>query len=411
MEYIQIKHLCNKNIHVTSEEKELWNNTCNKNAYKEIHKLEPYLYETYYGDLAYDYAMNFFKTKKVPVSATSCSAMYKDGIYGRNLDWNLNHQAEFIVHTSHENGRNATIGICSSLSGLNEDVVDTYEYSELYKIVPFMLVDGINEHGLTMNTNVVPANEKYNIGDNYIVNKLDNPRIEICSLMLIRYVLDNFATVTEAINYLKNFVTIYQPTTLLQTGYEQHFMIADKNEVRIIEFIGGNIIDIAPDKAIMANFHVSGTIYNEDYNVNTPYTGNVSMNHITPHGAGLERHNILNTAYNNVDSVETMGDAMKQVYYTNAYKTTDDKSSKFYTEFVGMETADKELLTVNSSVDAFDGVYNDIAARFKSYKDAGTIRDRGTFWQTVHSVIYDINNLTMHLAIQEGDYNYIRTFN
>lgn len=227
-------HLVNGNIHVSAQDKERWN----KNGYDEIQKVAPYLYEAWYSNLDYTKADRYFRTKAVPVTPSGCSAVRMGAFYGRNLDWYYNNQAEIMVHTKHEHGRNAVFGICSSMSGLDDAFVSSGMYSELYDYVPFMLVDGINEHGLVVNTNVVPAGEK---GNNSYINRGSSSDVDICSLMLVRYLLDKCSSVADVKDFFNEQPKIYQPLTLLQGGYEQHFMVADESSTAIIEFINGGV--------------------------------------------------------------------------------------------------------------------------------------------------------------------------
>ena len=122
--------------------------------------------------------------------------------------------------------RFASIGVGPGESALTNDFVESGKYSELYKIIPFHLVDGINEFGVIVNSNVVPLDKEENTRTLPTVSE----EIELCSRMVPRFVLDNFKTAKEAATYLKEHAAIYPAKDLKGMHYDLHYMIADKEE-------------------------------------------------------------------------------------------------------------------------------------------------------------------------------------
>ena len=85
--------------------------------------------------------------------------------------------------------------VAGGIPELTVDFVASGEYKDVYKALPFLVVDGINEKGLVCNNNVVPTGDKgRNTGSVPVIEKRD----EICQMMLVRYILDNFDNALSA---------------------------------------------------------------------------------------------------------------------------------------------------------------------------------------------------------------------
>lgn len=217
-------------------------------------------------------------------------------------------------------GRNAVIGTAGSLSALSNEIVDSMVYMDEFKVLPFFMQDGINEHGLFAEMNVVPTTENPNFPTIPTVEKRDS----MCVIMLVRYILDNFDTVDNAVEYLQNYVEIYTTQSLQDKNYEVHIMLADPDKTVVIEFIDGEIVVINSDKS--TNFHLWNTAFLPDggvYTMADAAEGNYpSSLGIENYGSGLERWNILNAA--NVTDIEGMKAAMNSVLYSKTYTLTDN---------------------------------------------------------------------------------------
>lgn len=343
--------------------------------------IKNYFYEIEYEDIDYEYAYKYFKEKQ-PIVNDFCSSVRNGNWYGRNLDWTYDENAEFLVRTPNIKNRYATIGFASGISGLTNEIVKSKSYNDLYKIVPFMLADGINEHGVVANTNVVPLDK----GTTTKTIPKVSEELEICSLMLVRYILDHFASAKQAVEYIENYVSVYMPTGLLNMNYETHLMVADENETYLIEFYGNETVVTKLDKPYMTNFYLSDVSFNEDGKVYTPADEHKpSENNISDYGSGLERYNLIVENYNNANSKAGMRDLMNKLKYTNAYK-----GAEWYTEFVGING-----LTVDSEADDFTSVMEQAATAYQN-----RVRN-GETWHTVHSSVYDIANKKVSVIVQE----------
>lgn len=345
-----------------------------------ISKIEDYLYEYKCPVLDYDFANNYFKEKDMNMTSGGCSSVRKGNLYGRNFDWLYDENVEFLVKTDANNALHGVIGLAGQLSKLTREFVESGKYDDAYKVLPFMLTDGINDAGLVCNTNVVPNDKGITIGDG------------ICNLMLPRYILDHFDNVREACDYIKN-------ASVSSIGYEVHIMLADKNDTYVIEFINNEvkIIDIR-DYPYMTNFHLYGIERNADGSVYTPGTQDenhnaIVTNKIEEHGQGLERYNIINNGYNNLDIRELMN----KLAYTNAYKRSTEPF--WYSEYVGGE------INVASDTSDFESIIDEYIGHYEE-----RTRD-GKTWHTKHSAIYDIDKKELYVKVQEHDEEYTFGFN
>lgn len=366
------------------------------NAYDSIRKITDYLYEVKYSTLDNTFADYYFHEKDIPVALGACTSLRYGNQYGRNFDWLYNDSAEFVVHTSD------VVGIAANISPLTEEFVNAGKQSAMYKIVPFMLVDGINGNGLVCSTNVVPDN-----GSRY-VTPTNGMEVELCSYQVVRFILDNFKTAREAAYYISEHAAIYHPYKLIEDGYNQHYMIADENDTYVLEFVGGKavILEVSDLHAIITNFHIADIeLLEGDSPIATPasfeagITGTPGdVNGIEDYGSGLERYNLAHKLlkdYNNVSEI------MPQLRYTRAYSNSEDPASpRWDTEFVHTINA-----TVNDKSSSYDPIQR-AAAELYEERD----RKEAYTWQTVHTSVYDIENRALKLNVQEN-YNTTYEFN
>lgn len=372
-----------------------------KNDYLTIKKIKDYLFETYYGVIDYGNAYAYFASQADPIDMGACSAARNGNWYGRNLDWTYDENAEFIVHTPHVAGRYASLAVAGGIPGLTNDVVTSEEYNALYKIVPFRLYDGINEHGVIINMNVVPTDNGTNVSI-----PTEQEEVTISAQMLVRYVLDYFKTASEAVDYIQKHMKIYFSNSLHDHNYELHFMVADEEKTYLIEFAenAAIVVDMSDDansniagKAYMTNFYLNDITLNDDGTVYTPGTQTADYNAkdtngITDCGAGLERYNYIVDTYDSANTKDGMRAMMNGLKYTRTYSTAPDAAEPAWlTEYVGVLG-----LTVISDPEDFDAVVQYAGGMFND-----RTRTDGLTWQTVHSAVYDIENRALNIVVQE----------
>lgn len=333
----------------------------------EVEKVAPYLFKKTFDDLDYDNANDYFRKYKPVVGG--CSAVRNGNLFGRNYDWYYDEKVSFVTYTPAFAGRHAVLGIASGTSDLTQEFVESGKHSDSYKIVPFMLMDGINDAGLICEINVVPA------GDNGVTYGTNAEGADLFALMIPRFVLDHASSVDEAIQLLESR-NIYCADNNGVTQ-EFHFMIADVEKTVVVEFIDNemNVIEeFVGDKPIMTNLYL------------TNYDG--TRESLTDHAQGIERQAILSAGYDTTNTEITMIALMVSVWFTTAYSTT--VSPLWYSDFSGGD------LTKDSTPEEYEPVMEIARNLF-----ANRQRD-GKTWQTVHTSVYNIADKRLTVIPQES---------
>lgn len=381
--------------------------------YTKLDYISDYAYEAHYNELNYAFAYKRFAEDKIPVMAGGCTAIRRNNEFARNLDWLYDNTAEFIIHTPAIGGRYATTCTCGQISKLSDEFVKSSKYAEEYILLPFFCVDGVNETGIFVSANVVPA-EKGNTED--FIEPTGESRIEICANMIPRYILDNFDNALEAVNFIKEHARVYFSKKIKEkTKYELHFMVGDKNSTYCIEFVDNAtvIMDFASSTVtrhpIMTNFHFTGITMGTPGIVpvpSNPGSEGVTGVGITPNASGLERYDYLETYYNDISELAV---ALQKVRFTRVYDYDTDFYVKLYSDLVGIPVTEggSDYLTVDSSVADFETVYQRLHAKLSKRTRDKDDPDPDAFygsWQTTHTVVYNLDNGKATFYFQE-DYD------
>lgn len=358
------------------------------NAYTSIEKLEDYLYEANYDDLDYDFAERYMEKHYPPIGG--CSSVRKGLLFGRNYDWYYSNMPEIIVHVTETETRHASVAVCSGLGELNNAFVNSGEYSSDYKVVPFVVLDGVNDAGVYGNINVVPT------GD-WGITTGTMPRVKLkkrlTAMTLLRFVLDNFDSATAAVEYLRDFTSVrmlYSDSLAL----EAHYMIADATKTYAVEFINNEmvILDIT-NKPYMTNFYL------KDMSM-IPNSHTVNRNTITPHSMGVERYELIDNTYRTIEDTNDMIFLMhKDLKYTQMYSRELDPY--WYTELTGKYETFGDL-TVLSPVEDFEPIIDYVINQFEHRN-----RDAKETWQTVHTSVYNLEARKLYVIPQETGMQHI----
>jgi len=347
-------------------------------------KLADYLYYIEYKDYTVD-----LKTGEDVKSGFACSSVRNGNFYGRNLDLDYADVPEFVVKVAAKEGRYASIGLAANFTVKSKDVGSISEAQLL--ALPNLTFDGINENGVAMNANVVPAVDL----DFATLLSTNYGKERIHVIAVVRYVLDHAKSAAHAVELLKN-MDIYG-------GYGSwglHWMLADEKETYIIECIDGELVARNDTDNIMTNFYINYASYS-NYSKYTARKGQTAAGKtyegfpiLTPHACGLERYALLKKHYaEGGKSVEGMSHLMERVKYSQAYEASTEPF--WYTEFT-----EGNLTIANAPMD-FKAV---IQSSIDTYK----LHDRNihpnNFWHTWHTAVYDLANRTLRLNIQE-DYS------
>lgn len=277
-----------------------------------------------------------------------CSSVRYGNFLSRNYDWDFDDMAEFVVRMSAGPDRCASVGVANAGPKLTEAIVTSGTWSRYYKALPGHTVDGINEHGIACNVNVVATNgmERWR-GD---------PATGVHCLGAVRWVLDHATNAAHAAQYLADHV--YVPSGWTQNF---HYMIADERDTYIVE--NGEVADRADPvtRRVLTNFIVSDDRFP---------------------GEGKERYQFL----------QETGGSITNVWYTRAYSRLTDPA--WMSDF-GYNTA-----LYNAALD----LWND--GRTKE-QHRGENRGGQHWWQTVHTSIYDLKQRVLRIAVQETDDWYV----
>lgn len=295
----------------------------------------------------------------------NCSAVRNGNYYGRNLDFFINETSEVVVHVPAKEGRHASVGIASIGQCTDADYAKGIS-PDMLNLLPWMMLDGINDAGLFCNVNVTP----YADGGDQPGTNPGKP--DLCNVFLIRAVLDNCATVDEAVELINNHNLIGKN----MGGFNLHFMIGDPEKNVVVEFINNQVV--VQEHNIMTNFFMN-------------------LPELTPRACGVERYNILKEHYaEGGESMEGMRNLLKRVRFSQSY---DPEFVPFWSSEYIVNDRSAYYLPLDSVL-ADPGIQWSIA-NFKNFKETGEYTQDMHLWFTTHNSTYDIKERKLWLTIRE----------
>ena len=338
------------------------NNESDKPVFKKISDM---LYEVTYDN----YSTEPVGTYDEITGEMSCSSVRNGNYHGRNFDFYMNQTSTFVVRTTAKQNRYATIGI-ARLSKVNDAKIDAGLTDRQIQILPWAMVDGINEKGLVVNSNVVAKGD-----GGTIPHTGTNPGApELNVLLSIRALLDNCASVQEALAYLD----AHNITPLGSEVSNIHIMISDSVETYVVEIINNTIV--AKPQYIMTNYFVN-------------------MDTIPNHALGVERYNILAEHYaEGGTSMEGMWNLMKRARYTDSYYA----KNKWYSEIAAVYGINYK--DIPSNYDTLDRILEEQEAEWiveKEYVERNGLRADTPWWDTSSNSVYDIKNKVLWVTLHE----------
>lgn len=357
--------------------------------YYDKSKVEDYLYEITYGNIDYDYAY-----KNIMSDALGgCSSIRNGKWFGRNFDWLYNHQVQFVVHTPSSLDHYAVLGVSGIVPNILQSNVENdiiiYEGVDMFKLLPFYLLDGINEKGVFCTHNVVPLDDADTPTAEVTARVEERDRVP--AVMLPRFVLDKFATAEQAVTYLRDYTTVYFPDTMLsEWKYQSHVLLGDTDSTYVIEFTNGEMRVLKTN--YITNFRIADVSFATDGTVQYPPTqyGVESM------GAGLERWDMIATNYKRCGTREGMRELLDMLTYSNCY------GEPFWcSELVGKTDDDGETITVDTDPSLCVGAILEAQSAYESRS-----RDEGDVWISCHSSVYDIPHRCLYIRNQENETEY-----
>ncbi len=300
----------------------------------------------------------------------ACSSVRNGDFHGRNFDFLMNQCPTIVVHTPAKGGRYATLGV-ARLKKTNEAMIETGLPQDKIELLPWALMDGMNEKGLVVNANVV---SKKDWGETpHTGTRKDAPELNV--IVVIRPLLDYCATVKEALDYLGK----YNITPLASQEMNLHFMTSDPKETYVVEFINNKIV--AKPQYIMTNYHLC-------------------LDSIPDYAVGVERYNILAENYEKGgESMQDMWELMKMVRYSNLY---DYPKYKWYSEYssyipYSMMNDEENINKLNAILEEDAGEWQE---ELEYVKEHG-LREESEWWDTANNTIYDIRNKKVWVTVHE----------
>ena len=352
-----------------------------------------------------------WSTEAIAMAGFSCSGIQYGQYRGRNYDWYFDDTDVCIVHTTvTENRPHASVGV-ADLSFITDEDGKIIESK-----LPFVVVDGINDAGVCIQVNVMPA------GENGELIHTDTADDDLEGTHVIRLILDYADSVEEAIELL-SARDIYS----VMTGGENelHWMIsgpasAEDSTLKTV------VVEVFPDGLHITDTFVGDIPIMTNFNVSN-FDGTAESIGL---GSGYERWQILCENAAQASSVAGTFDLMEKVFFTKAYDLYGEifmyseynifNLCNYYSEteliaLLGNETYSAYMenyggVYYNPTLwDGEERIYGDISktgiiapaveimdAYYKS-------RKFGQYtWMTVHTSVYDIENLTLDIAVRES---------
>lgn len=350
------------------------------------------------------------------LAAGACTSWRNGQYHGRNLDW---YQADYgcLIVQMPKGGKvkHASVGTVNASTIVTQDFIQQGVLTdEMRKVLPAATVDGINDAGVAVNINIVP----HQPGDYYIDEEGD-----LSCACVVRYVLDNAGSVTEAVDLLK--ARKVSQSIVRLAGDEAHYMISNVDSTVVVEFPQGEMQVVyftrneqgwySPNgnPAIMANFY--------DYAAEQYGVGSDEFYNYHPTAMGVERWLTVKAQYDHakVDVTSNLAIAQSVWYFKNMM--TD--KSLWYTENAvagsgyGKDEQGWYFMAAGQRVDAqnaqqaMQGYWKaNMESYWKDYElQYGQLSDphvKGNmFWETSHSVVYDLQNKKGYLYPFENFYS------
>ena len=302
--------------------------------------LPRYLHALEFADSYTNEAAAYYRSRGNGKVDGGCSSVRDGGFLYRNFDYPFDDRAEFVVSMSAGDGRFASVGVAQVGTNLTERIVTSGKWSKWYKALPGATVDGVNENGVCIEINVTATNGVENWSGN-----------KVHCLGAVRWTLDNATNAQHAAEYLAD--NIYVPDGLGNFQY----MVADEKDT----------------------FYVANGVATSFSNSNKVVT---NFNLLSGKGSGKERC---------VDLVK--GANITNVWYTNAYSEKTYRYPGQVLEWYSDFDYDFALVATSKV----------LWAQKPKEAHRGESLNGHTWWQSVHTSIYDISNRVLRVAVQETD--------
>ena len=362
-----------------------------KKRFMFVDKLDDFLYyaDIQHKEIDYEFAIKYFydisfyknnDKQKTEASIGGCTAIRNGNLFGRNLDWRYDNSDIYVMRTYGNGDKYSSIGVGGDVAKL-VDMQDGYSEEKFNKLLPFLLLDGINEKGLSICINYNPND----FGKTYGTNEGKEGNW-ISLQMFTRYVLDNFASVKELVKWLKTEGKVYGRFNDDGTNQEYHFLVADSEDTYVIDFVNNEAkaVDVR-DKPYLTNFHIYDTQFEKD--------GKIEYKNVSDCANGVERYNIVVDNYDITSTEKGMIDILTKCYCSNMSK--EETKPIWYSDFMYFDNS----LDINTLLTNRERYTPIIENAYKDFKTRD--RNKHNTFHTLYSCVYNIENRSLNLITQE----------
>ena len=307
--------------------------------YTSLERLGDYLYKVSFAELPEEVILD-------PRVSGGCSSYVQNGKLYRNLDWDYDELASFMVTAPGFKGM-------AFIPGLT----DTDLSDELMSQLPYRMLDGINESGIMVSTHVLFNDWEWTGSGNTPLYKI--PFLVLSNLKS----MENIESVLGPV-----LSELYATPTLIASEYLLQFLVTD----------GSTTYVITPPTSKSGQYSLVEATENPKLaNFRWVESANVIRAELQNRPTGVERWNMMPCP-------------LEDLRFTKAYEEPTRLS-----EFIGLRDTDKD-----SSDEELESIY-------EAAKQLYETRTRnGLTWQTMHSVVYSAKGVEM-LCVQENwDRNY-----
>ena len=226
----------------------------------EMIQYEDYVFGIDYSQINYEAGFNYYNSSNITQLDNNKGSSFFNGSIAGGYD---NNTTFIVVTVTDANYMN--LGVAGGLLD-QEDCLNIMnhkgDYSDKLEVLPFCLLEGINAPGVYCNINMVPSDKSYEVTDTIAAIET---RMTIHTLMLPRFVLDNFASARDAAYYIRDYCNV-----LNDPRVDLHMMINDNSgDVYVLEFFDGKVW-IDENRVSMTSFYSSGILFNANGTVEPP---------------------------------------------------------------------------------------------------------------------------------------------
>ena len=167
---------------------------------------DDYLFGIDFYEINYEAGFNHYNNTNVTQESGACSSFFKDNIAGRSFDWVYDNKATVVIKVY--DAKYKSIGVAGDYLVQSEclDIIKGVgDYSHKIELLPFFTLDGVNEAGVYCNSNVVPGKDKSSVNSTAAIET----RVTIAAPMLGRFILDNFDSAKDAVEYIRDYCDVF----------------------------------------------------------------------------------------------------------------------------------------------------------------------------------------------------------